>query len=1110
MAALPRCFLVALLLLAGVLLQASAAPPGEGEPLAAGESRGRAIDGQERQVYRIAVTAVSPLLVTVEQQGIDLAVEDGIPGEPAAVTVNAPNGRWGPETLVLTAAGEHRIEVRSAEPAYPAGRYTITVAALPDDARRRAAEETMFLAGQRSFTGTPASLREATDLARQAAAAWQALGDRRREAEARDSVANFEQEIGELRPSLTDHRQAIALWRELGDARREASALNWLGIVQYDLGDLAGARESLNGALTLRQGLDDRFGAAETRLNLCLVEQKAGNLRAALACYEEDRALFHEIGDRSQEALIQNNLGGVYDLLGKPDAALASYEQALELRKASGDYLGEAQTLNNIAVVRRTLGEWQEALRIYAQAREILAPLRQPLREAAVLHNLGFAYLDLGEPRRALVFLQDSLEICHAVGDHRGEIVSHNSLGLAHRSLGELAEAVDQYHQALELATAAGDHWQMAVARMRLAEILLERGDAASALSETDRALALLAELGISRVEVTARELRGRVLTLAGRSAEALPILREALSLRRTFHDRAAEAATLHALAQTERRLGLTADARAHAEAAVARVEELRAGFLTPSLRTAFLATQHQAYSLLIDLLLESHTANPPGNDDRRALQVSEEAHARSLLDTLYQGPPGHAAAVPRDLLERRLALQYRLSALADQQARPGRLNGKEAAAALEESDKVLAELDGIEAEVRRGDPDRAAAQPPPDAAGIAALLDPGTVFLEYALGEDGSHVWAVSAGTFRSAALPPQREIEELARRAYAEMSTVEAGSGVRDQATAALSRTLLAPVWSEVAQARRLVVVPDGALHFVPFGALLVPAAGDAWNGDAAGRERLLEAREVVHLPSAASLAVERQRLAGRPPAPRWVAILADPVFSPADPRLSKKDRSSQGTSSLDAPFERLDASGREAEDIAALAPAGQAWKAVDFAADREAVLTGDLRSYRVLHFATHGLVNADRPELSGLVLSRVDPAGRPREGFLSLQDIYGLDLAADLVVLSGCQMALGPVVRGEGLTSLTRGFLHAGVPRVVATLWKTEDHASAELMKRFYEALWQNGLPPAAALRKAQLDLRHDPRRRAPYFWAGFLLQGDWRGTGEIDGGAATVPQ
>jgi CHAT domain-containing protein len=176
--------------------------------------------------------------------------------------------------------------------------------------------------------------------------------------------------------------------------------------------------------------------------------------------------------------------------------------------------------------------------------------------------------------------------------------------------------------------------------------------------------------------------------------------------------------------------------------------------------------------------------------------------------------------------------------------------------------------------------------------------------------------------------------------------------------------------------------------------------------------------------------------------------------------------------------------------------MAAPGAVTTKLDFAADRDFALSGRLRDFRYVHFATHGVFDAERPDLSGLALSRFDASGHPREGFLRLRDIYDLDLTADLVVLSGCETALGKEIRGEGLLGLTRGFLYAGAPRVVASLWWIDDRATAELMATFYRGLWTENLRPAAALRKARLALAKQPRFRDPAYWGGFVLQGDWR--------------
>ncbi|HEX6864931.1 MAG TPA: CHAT domain-containing protein, partial [Thermoanaerobaculia bacterium] len=247
---------------------------------------------------------------------------------------------------------------------------------------------------------------------------------------------------------------------------------------------------------------------------------------------------------------------------------------------------------------------------------------------------------------------------------------------------------------------------------------------------------------------------------------------------------------------------------------------------------------------------------------------------------------------------------------------------------------------------------------------------------------------------------------------------------------------------------------------------------------------------------LPSASFLSAARRQLGGRAPAPRLAIVLADPVFGPEDSRVLVKAAAMRGEPGGSPVQGRLRFSRLEAEEIGALAPPGALAAELDFAASRDLALSGRLREYRYVHFATHGVFDTARPELSGLVLSRIDEKGRPREGFVGLRDIYNLELGAEVVVLSGCQTALGREIRGEGLLGLTRGFLYAGVPRVVASLWQVDDRATAELMSRFYRGLWTDGLPPAAALRKARLSLAAERRFRDPFYWGAFVLQGDWR--------------
>ena len=320
------------------------------------------------------------------------------------------------------------------------------------------------------------------------------------------------------------------------------------------------------------------------------------------------------------------------------------------------------------------------------------------------------------------------------------------------------------------------------------------------------------------------------------------------------------------------------------------------------------------------------------------------------------------------------------------------------------------------------------------------------------------------------------------------------------------------------------------SGPLEYVPFAALRVPAS--APPSQSVAHRRLIDDHEVVFVPSASVLSALRREPGGQ----RWgpnagstspargatLAIVADPVFEAGDPRVLRARRMRQAGASPRATsanaagtttiarvqaeralaavrggrLARLPFSRHEADSLAALVPRGDATMTTDFAANRTWATTTNLGTHRILHFATHGLIDTRQPQLSSIVLSLVDEQGRSRDGFLRMHDIYNQRLPVDLAVLSACQTALGRQVRGEGLVGLTRGFMYAGARRVVASLWQVDDLATSELMTRFYRHMLQDGERPAAALRAAQLELARDPRWNAPFFWAGFVLQGEWR--------------
>ncbi len=893
----------------------------------------------------------------------------------------------------------------------------------------------------------------------------------------------------ELKRGITKVADCLAFGKDSIDLRSEAEMLYLKGFLHSQVEELSLAFDSFTRTLPLVRQLGDPLAEAAVTSALSNTSMGLGEPEKAEQYAEEALRLQRELQDHNGEALTLHNTSAIYRMTGEWQRALAYQRRALELWRGGGS--SEAFALLGMGHLHRGLGDPESAIDYYLQALAIWEGLNSDfrfLRSIAEI-KIGETYLYLGEWPKALERINRSLNLARAVDAGQIEATALMFRGLAFQKSGELQKALDTFNLALTKIGVTERHDMRAAVLHYLGESYLSLG-----------------ELG---------------------KAEAN--LKEALSIRRYFNHYEDQAATLSALAQVERAKGQLSSSLVTVESALKIIESLRTKIVGPEQRATFFAQSQDSYKLYIDILMQLHKREPDAGHAAKALMASEHARARSLLETLNESPTQLREGIETALLTRERTLQQRLNAKA---ARLTLLlgstqTGEQADAVRKEVEATLTELQIVQDEIRIRSPRYAALTQPkkltlPEIQ--TSLLDPDTLLLEYSLGEERSYVWAITQHTADAYELPGRARIETAARNLYEALttrnkkrkgeSTEQRLSAIRaaDKQSATAARTLsdlvLTPVQKHLG-AKRVVVVAEGALQYVPFAVLPTP------NLRVGTVEMLVERQEIVTLPSISTLAVLRQEVRQRQPATKLLAIIADPVFERDDPRLKQnlaKATKVNALVSLQAQstrlneversardvgvekLERLYFSSREADTIASLAPEDQILKVVGFSANKENATRSDLGSYRFIHFATHGFINTRHSELSGIVLSLVDERGQPIDGFLRLHEIYNLRLSADLVVLSACQSALGKEIKGEGFIGLSRGFMYAGAPRIVASLWRVDDRATAELMALFYKAMIERSLTPAAALQHAQKEM--SKKWASPYFWAGFTLQGEWR--------------
>lgn len=1067
-----RCAAVASVLLLSGAMNAATSHQESPYPVTVGQPIAREMRGGEQHTFQVKLSAGQHARIMLDQKGIDVVVALlGADGKPLFEVDNTLSGTRGMELVSLVAEvdGAYVFHVRSLEKDASAGRYELRIEDLrtaTDVDRKRVAAERVYFAGVKlQGERTSESHRKAMEQYGEALRLMREAGDRRGEAMTLTNMGSIYHLSNEPQKALEHSEQALVLWRALADPHLEAIVFTIKGRAYYALGEPQKALEFYSRALPA--------------------------LRA--------------VGDQSGEAGTFTQMGTVYRLFGEPQKALDHYEQALPLWRAVGDRLNEAVLRNNMGTVYNLLNDRPKALHFFQQALPLARAADHPRNEAAILINTGHVYNLMNEPQKALEYLDQALVVARKNNDQRIEAGALTHTGTAYYALKEERKAIEILERALQLRIATKDRQGEANTLNHIGRVSLLK-EPKKAFAYYERAFAIWSAMG----------------------------------------DRNGEVAALFGMARAESDLGDLIGASKRTEAALKIISTLRTTVASRNLRASYFASLHDLYKLHINLLMRLHRRQPNAGYDVAALKTYEQARARSLIDMLTESSADIREGVDPALLARELSLQQMLNFEAERQMRlfSGQPSEQALSAVRRRIEELLTQLLAIEAELKSRNPRYTAlTQPAPlDLAEIqTAVTEKETLLLEYSLGEERSYLWAVTPTSFSSYELPPRAVIEAAARRCYDLLTArnsfikfetaeekrerVRKADAEYPSAAAALSNMLLGPVAAQLGR-KRLLVVPDGALEYVPFAALTLPRQSSTAGPQSTRRARSAPAQfvplmlnhEVTSIPSASTLAVLRRELHGRAQAEKVVAVFADPVFDKADERISgdvsraaggdqgrsvptsakinasnvqEATRSSDGATAL----QRLPYTRQEAEAILALAPSSGRKAALGFEANRAAAMSEDLNEYRIIHFATHSFLDSEHPELSSIALSMLDRQGQPQNGYLRAHEVFNLKLGAELVVLSGCRTGLGKEVKGEGLYGMTRGFMYAGSKRVVVSLWDVQDQATARLMSDFYRGL----LGPkrshaAAALRAAQIAIWREGRWQAPYYWAGFVLQGE----------------
>jgi CHAT domain-containing protein/tetratricopeptide (TPR) repeat protein len=845
-------------------------------------------------------------------------------------------------------------------------------------------------------------------------------------------IARTYANIGRAQKAQRYSDQAVSVCRTVSDKRALADAVEAQGEVGFWSGNITNAIDSFTRARQLASEAEDRDGEG---LATMMLSQAVDDPRQAHRLAWSALAGFVESGNEYSAARAQLKLAYMASTGGDFEVARCHCETALPVFQRIADKDNAAIALNILGVIARQSGDLEEALNYYRRARNNFA----------------------------------------SKGDDLGEADSISAIAKILLSQHKYADLEPLYVRKLYLAQSTSNRALRASALLDLAGVYARQHRYTQADETYQRASAEYHAARNPHSESNALERRAEFQAEQGRYEQALEMLNEAQALREQSGEIEDAARIQYSRARIFLKLNDLEGARSEIEKTIAIIESQRLRIAKFDSRAQYFASVHEYYSLYIQVLMALDKLHPGQKYAQLAFEAAERSKVRSLLDLLSNSQQTFPCAT---LLAGGL---------------------KSAASA---SDQALSDPRPL-----------STAQPLTLREIQEEIGDGNTLLLEFALGEDRSFAWVLdgdslttfdigsaaeirnSVQTFREALLPIETKADEapidyLRRRAAARSAlTLQSRQ---------LAKLLFGTV--HLPPQKRLVIVPDGPLQYLPFAALSF-----AENGHVG--VPLVELHELVMLPSASALVALRRAADQRPRPADELTVFADPVFEPsgkpkpaAIPSSSESPRSRALTRALNDLGDSqwipsLPGSRNEALAIQKIAGPERTRLVMGFEANREAIMGGSIARQRIIHFATHGMMDTRHPEMSGLVLSMFNKKGEYQDGYVRLSDIYDLKLSADLVVLSSCESALGKDLGAEGIIGLPRAFLYAGARSVVASLWKVDDDVTVTLMSAFYSRL-QRGEDPAQALQGAQLDLLKNPRLSDPYYWAAFILEGEYQ--------------
>lgn len=889
---------------------------------------------------------------------------------------------------------------------------------------------------------------EALDSARKALAIHESTGNQKGIADTFRNMAYIYQFRSEHEKSFEYCERSLEISTKIGDKRGMAISLSRIGALHWRLSNFEQALEYYKKALPIAVEIGDRFIQFQVQGNMALVYWNQGDLETALKYNEKVQQIAEELGNQNGLAINLFNTGLIQMELGDYKKANETLNNARQKAEQIQDKGLTSACLDGLGVMEQELGNYDAALEYVSKAAQIAEEIGEKRPLAYEWKNIGSIYSMRANYTDSLTFYQKALRLYREMEEKRGIGITLNQIGAVQARLGNLNQAMASYEEALALSNSIGSKPLLAESYLNIGSIYSRKGKFIEAEEALSKAADYAKEVGYPNLLWQCFHQEGLLLSKTGRSAEAIDSMKKAVEI----------------------------------------IEKVRSQVQLADQKAGYLEDKLEAYEDTIRVLVK--TENIP-----EAFEYAQRSKARSFLDMLAEARIDPASNLRPEQLDKKRKLIKQLTNLNNdiQQENDDETPDKAKLEKLTRHQTKLEEdYSNLIVEIRKSNPRYAAVQYPQPLKVTEAqkLLDDRSVLLEYFVGKSGSFLFVITPESSKVFSLPPETKLTNLVQQVrevllkpepvweVSEKSHTKWMSGAR-----ALYDLLLQPAESLLHGKERLVIAPDGALNYLPFECLL--KKGTKSKIDFATLPYVARDYQIHYIPSVSVLAaVKNQQDPGNKQ--KEFLALADPSYGSGTTSVRGILKAS-GTVLPALPNARL-----EVARIAALYPKGEVTVLTGKDASEKNVKRMDLSQYKRVHFASHGLIDQDRPQFSALLLA--SEATGEEDGHLTMREVFDLHLHADFVVLSACRTGLGHQIRGEGISGLSRAFFCAGTSSVLVSLWNVYDRSTAEFMTSFYRHLATKGMNKAAALKEARMQMIGNGKYSHPYYWAPFVLIGN----------------